>query len=97
MSRSTRREQEAKAELVASIARSQHALAHMLEQIAESTSFSDVTVKKLAENIRLLTQYQEVMSQMLTGISFNRVKEGAPAPVWLASIAGRETRPHGRR
>ncbi|SMF89508.1 hypothetical protein SAMN05661091_4673 [Paenibacillus uliginis N3/975] len=77
------REREAKVAMISSIARSQDALAGILENIAEITAHSDVTARKLAENIRLLNAYQSVMAEMLTGIRLNRSKLGKPASPWL--------------
>ncbi|WP_194541428.1 hypothetical protein MKY82_07570 [Paenibacillus sp. FSL W7-1279] len=81
----THREHEARVAMISSIARSQEALAGILENIAEVSAHSDVTAKKLAENIRLLTGYQSVMTEMLTGIPLNRTKRGSPSSPWLAA------------
>ena len=78
----THREHEARVAMISSIARSQEALAGILENIAEVSAHSDVTAKRLAENIRLLTGYQSVMTEMLTGIPRNRTKRGSSP--WLA-------------
>ncbi|NMO95235.1 hypothetical protein [Paenibacillus lemnae] len=78
-----RREQEAKTALITSIARSQQALASILEQIAEVASCSDVTARKLAENIRVLSSYQGVMCETLTGITLNRVQQGRPVKPFI--------------
>lgn len=77
------REREAKVAVISSIARSQEALAGILENIAEITAHSDVIARKLAENIRLLNGYQSVMAEMLTGIRLNRSKSGKPTSPWL--------------
>lgn len=89
--------------MISSIARSQQALAGILENIADISAHSDVTARVLAENIRLLTDYQSVMAQMLTGIPLNRSKTGVPKPPWLAegcSVNSNQTandeRNHGR-
>ncbi|KOP64534.1 hypothetical protein AMS62_04175 [Bacillus sp. FJAT-18019] len=79
------REHEAKIAMVSSIARSQQALASILESIAEVTAHSETTSRTLAENIRLLIDYQSVMAEMLTGIPFNRFKLGSPASPWINS------------
>ncbi|WP_098742471.1 hypothetical protein [Paenibacillus sp. EZ-K15] len=79
------REHEAKIAMVSSIARSQQALASILESIAEVTAHSETTAHTLAENIRLLVGYQSVMAEMLTGIPLNRYKLGSPASPWITS------------
>lgn len=81
----TDREHAARVAMISSIARSQEALAGILQNIAEITAHSDVTARKLAENIRLLTGYQSMMTEMLTGITLNRTKQGSPASPWLAA------------
>jgi len=80
----TDREHAARVAMISSIARSQEALAGILQNIAEVSAHSDVTARKLAENIRLLTGYQSIMTEMLTGIRLNRTKQGSPASPWLA-------------
>lgn len=77
------REYEAKVAVISSIAKSQDALAGILANIAEISAHSDVTARKLAENIRLLSAYQSVMAEMLTGIRLNRTKFGKPSLPWL--------------
>lgn len=83
-------EQAAKVAMVSSIAKSQQALAGILGSIADITQHSEVTARQLAENIRLLTAYQSVMTEMLTGIPLNRTKTGTPAAPWLSSDCGPE-------
>lgn len=78
-----RREQEARYAVISSIAKSQEALAGILDSIADISAHSETTAKSLAENIRLLTSYQSVMCGMLTGISLRRSKEGKPSSPWL--------------
>ncbi|ANA81343.1 hypothetical protein PVOR_09340 [Paenibacillus vortex V453] len=80
----THREHTARVAMISSIARSQEALADILQNIAEVSAHSDVTARKLAENIRLLTGYQSVMTEMLTGIPLNRTQWGSPSSPWLA-------------
>lgn len=77
------RERAAKIAVISSIAKSQEALAGILGNIAEITKHSDVTTRKLAENIRVLNDYQSVMVEMLTGIQLNRTKQGIPHSPWL--------------
>ncbi|SEU18748.1 hypothetical protein [Paenibacillus sp. NFR01] len=72
-----------KLDLIRSIARSQAALAAILESIAEITGQSEQTARKLSDNIRILSQYQSSMCRKLTGISLHQPKEGIPAAPWL--------------
>ncbi|WP_458123910.1 hypothetical protein [Paenibacillus sp. Z3-2] len=78
-----RREQEAKLALIESIAHSQEALARILDSVASVTAHSEVSARSLAENIRLLSRYQEEMSRMVTGIRLARIQHGEPGLPWL--------------
>lgn len=73
-----------KLEMIRSIARSQAALAAILESIAELTGQSELTARKLSDNIRVLSGYQSAMCRMMTGISLHRPKRGIPAAPWLS-------------
>ncbi|WP_239004642.1 hypothetical protein [Paenibacillus tepidiphilus] len=72
-----------KLEMIRSIARSQAALAAILESIAEITGQSELTARKLSDNIRILSQYQSAMCRMMSGISLHQPKRGIPAAPWL--------------
>ncbi|MFE6077790.1 hypothetical protein ACFVQB_25310 [Paenibacillus sp. NPDC057886] len=78
-----RREQEAKLSLIESIAHSQQALARILDSVASVSAHSEVSARSLAENIRLLSRYQEEMSRMVTGIQLARIQHGEPGLPWL--------------
>lgn len=78
-----RREQEAKLALIESIAHSQQALARILDSVASVSAHSEVSARNLAENIRLLSRYQEEMSRMATGIRLARIRYGEPGVPWL--------------
>ncbi|WP_342552607.1 hypothetical protein [Paenibacillus sp. FSL R7-0652] len=77
------REQEVKLALIESIAHSQQALARILDSVASVSSHSEVSARSLAENIRLLSRYQEEMSRMVTGIRLTRIRYGEPGLPWL--------------
>lgn len=77
------KEHEAKLDLIASIAQSQQALARILSSIADISSHSELSARSLKENIRLLTQYQATMCEMLQGITLCHPRSGTPAPPWL--------------
>ncbi|MDN4604532.1 hypothetical protein B2I21_14100 [Chryseobacterium mucoviscidosis] len=78
-----RREQEAKLSLIESIAHSQQALARILDSVASVSAHSEVSARSLAENIRLLSRYQEEMSRMVTGIRLAQIQHGEPGEPWL--------------
>jgi len=77
-------ERAVKLEMIRSIARSQAALATILESIAELTEHSELTARKLSENVRVLSQYQSAMCRMMSGISLHRHKLGTPAAPWIS-------------
>lgn len=77
-------ERAVKLEMIRSIARSQAALAAILESLAEVTGYSELAARRLCENVRVLSEYQSAMCRMMSGISLRRQKEGVPSPPWLA-------------
>lgn len=80
-------EQEAKAELLVSIARSQHALARILESIADVAGQSRETALCIGKNIAILTKLQAVMSEEIAVLKQRRDtvynSAGLPAAPWL--------------
>ncbi|WP_337098995.1 hypothetical protein [Paenibacillus sp. YIM B09110] len=58
-------EQAAKASLIHSIAKSQHALARILDSIANVAEQSPETAKLLRDNIRMLTDMQRAMAEAM--------------------------------
>ncbi|MNB78220.1 hypothetical protein D3C81_267270 [compost metagenome] len=77
-------EQAVKLEMIRSIARSQAALAAILESVAEVTGHSELAARRLCENVRVLSEYQSAMCRMMSGISLPRPREGEPSSPWLA-------------
>jgi hypothetical protein len=85
-----------KLEMIRSISRSQAALAAILESIAELTGQSELTARKLSDNIRILSGYQSAMCRMMSGISLHQPKRGIPAAPWLSkAYAVGTSRDHG--
>ncbi|WP_025692261.1 hypothetical protein [Paenibacillus zanthoxyli] len=78
-------ERAVKLEMIRSIARSQAALAAILETIADLTGHSELAARKLCDNVRVLSEYQSAMCRMMSGISLHQHKEGIPSAPWLAS------------
>ncbi|CAM4332547.1 hypothetical protein [Paenibacillus tarimensis] len=89
------REHEVKLELIASVAKSQQAMAVILQSIADLTDVSPQLARSIGENIRLLTGLQERMADSITGSFPGRRRKGKPAPPWI-SLPGGEQLP-GRR
>lgn len=88
------REWDVKLRLLGSIARSQEALARLLENVAEETktisgagpaSYADGTVSSiLREHVRAITGMQEALLRTVTGTSWRRPKRSEPGVPWLA-------------
>jgi hypothetical protein len=77
------REQEVKLELVASIARSQQAIARILESVADVCSSTPGAAEKIRDNLRVLGGMQQVMVEAVTGVRSRRVQTGRPSRPWL--------------
>lgn len=78
-------EREARAALIASLAKSQEALARILDSIADVADCSPDTAKLLRDNVRSLTGMQETIADAVTSLSWRRrIKwQGKPAAPWL--------------
>ncbi|MGW9526394.1 hypothetical protein ACWHAM_01325 [Paenibacillus terrae] len=80
---SMRREREIKLDMMESIATSQHAVARMLSSLADLTPHADMSATRLEETIRVLSNYQGKITQMLAGIPLRRQVYGKPTQPWL--------------
>ncbi|MGO4181171.1 hypothetical protein AB4Z45_10735 [Paenibacillus sp. MCAF9] len=78
-------EREARAAFLASLARSQGALARILESIADVSDASQGTVKLLRDNVRSLTELQETIAESVTSLAWHRrvKRKGNPTKPWL--------------
>ncbi|AJY77429.1 hypothetical protein VN24_01860 [Paenibacillus beijingensis] len=77
-------EREAKLLLIAAIARSQQALARLLENAADAAEQLPGMPGKLREHIRLLTGIQMSMAESVTGMALRSRKRSAkPSPPWM--------------
>lgn len=85
MSRSNQLERAVKLELVASIARSQHALARILESVADVAVSSEPLAQSLRSNIEQLCELQQMLAESVTGIKLGKAKarSGRPAGPWI--------------
>jgi hypothetical protein len=78
-------EREARAAFIASLARSQEALARILDSIADVADCSPDTAKLLRDNVRSLTGMQETIAEAVTSLAWRRRinRQGNPAAPWL--------------
>ncbi|RCX19770.1 hypothetical protein DFP94_104225 [Fontibacillus phaseoli] len=76
-------EEAAKVKLIESIAKSQMAMARILESLADISGHSGTTARHLAENINILSKYQDAMARTVCGIHVHRVQFGTPSSPWI--------------
>ncbi|GIO11050.1 hypothetical protein J19TS2_06050 [Cohnella xylanilytica] len=78
------KEWEVKLDLLQSIARSQAALARMLESVADVAEGSESAAAALREHARVLTNLQGALLGAVAGTSWRPPVAGKPARPWLA-------------
>jgi hypothetical protein len=90
------RQNELKLDILHSLARSQRALAEIVETIAPvmTATFinnsssqavsTDQVAKQILAHIGNLSRYQQALAQKLSGIDIRHVKYGKPGKPWLA-------------
>jgi len=84
MSLYLRREQ-LKLDMLEALARSQHALASMLEQMAAVTEVSPHAAKQMIASAETLARYQQSLAECVSAIRFPRIRKGRPGKAWLAA------------
>lgn len=90
------REWEIKLHLLESIARSQRALASMLESAADVTAAAGIPPAVLREHIRVLDGMQAALLRAVTGTGWHPPKRGTPVSPWLkAGICSAQRRSDG--
>ncbi|MBW5447385.1 hypothetical protein GE107_15110 [Cohnella sp. CFH 77786] len=77
------REWEIRLHLLESIARSQEALAAMLESAADVTAAAGVSPAALREHVRVLEGMQAALLRTVTGTGWRPPKRGTPVSPWL--------------
>jgi len=83
--RPSREEHAVKLELISSIAKSQLALARILDSIASVSDLTPMMARRIGENIRLLTSLQEGMAESvsLLALGQSRTRLGQPTNPWI--------------
>ncbi|WP_138755438.1 hypothetical protein [Paenibacillus sinopodophylli] len=78
-------ELETRMAFLSALARSQNALARILESMAEAGECSPHTSKLLQDNVSTLTAMQESIAETVTGLAWRRrnVRKGRPVQPWL--------------
>ncbi len=77
-------ERQVKLELVAAVAQSQRAIARMLDSLADLSHMSPLDSRAAAENIRLLTNLQQSLTEAVVGTRLCERRSGQPGRPWLA-------------
>jgi hypothetical protein len=85
-----------KLDILQSLARSQRALAEIVEVIApvvassihgtssDHEASSEFMAKQILAHLGSLNNYQHALAQKLSGINIRQVKNGRPGKIWLA-------------
>ncbi|SDN59384.1 hypothetical protein SAMN04487897_103276 [Paenibacillus sp. yr247] len=82
------REQWIKLDVLNSLARSQRALARIIESVAQSVEETPPLAKQVAENLESIVRYQQILTRKITGISIREKQKGTPADPWLNPHTG---------
>ena len=78
------KQNEIKLDILQSLARSQRALATIIESIADISKSAPKAAEGLLENIQEISRYQKVLAVKLAGIHLYEAKKGGtPAKPWL--------------
>jgi hypothetical protein len=84
---SEERKEQLKLDILESLARSQRALAHIMEQISDVAESSPDIAKEFLRNAATMTRYQKSIAAKLCSVRFPRVCRGKPGKPWLAGKA----------
>ncbi|MNJ30481.1 hypothetical protein D3C77_250800 [compost metagenome] len=74
-----------KLRLIDSIAKSQAAMARILDSLADVSDHSAGTARHLAQNIQALTRYQQAIAKTVCGITMHQVYYGTPSKPWITN------------
>lgn len=75
--------EKAKINVVEAIAKSQMALARILDSMADMTHHSEDTARHLAENVKILVKYQQAIAHTVCGVALHRIHYGTPSSPWI--------------
>ncbi|WP_020617540.1 hypothetical protein [Paenibacillus daejeonensis] len=77
------REREVKLELLSSLARSQRAMARILESVADVTACSSDSARALQQELRTMTRLQQAIASSIVPLRISKVQRGKPGRLWL--------------
>ncbi|MFC5447341.1 hypothetical protein [Paenibacillus aestuarii] len=81
--RADEREQWIRLDVLESLARSQRALALIMESVAASVEASPPLARHIAGNLEAIVKHQQILTSKLTGIPIRVRRIGTPARPWL--------------
>lgn len=85
------KEWEARIELIRSIAKSQQAVARILDSVADVSGHSPEMAKSIRDNVASLTAMQLTMAETIAGIQMKHPKKrGSPVKPWLKPCASKD-------
>ncbi|MCZ8519159.1 MULTISPECIES: hypothetical protein [Paenibacillus] len=80
----TEEENKVKLHLLHSLARSQRALARMLESMAQVVDTSPATASELSAAVRTMAGYQRALAVKMVGLRIRKTRRGVPGAPWLS-------------
>jgi hypothetical protein len=95
------RQREMKLDILESLARSQRAMARIIETVADAdtgASGDDKTERRLIKSIEAISGYQQAIMEKMLGITIGEVKRSAPSAPWTneeLGVTGFEARTEG--
>jgi hypothetical protein len=82
-------EERIKLHILVSLARSQRALARILENVADTAEASGQAADDVADNLRAISQYQRILTAKITGmLPSSSKRRGIPGEPWLNRTNG---------
>ncbi len=76
-------ENKVKIDILHSLARSQRALARIIESMADVVEGSEAAARNLSRHMEAVGRYQRQISVKAAGIRIRRLRHGSPGKAWL--------------
>ncbi|MGQ7885124.1 hypothetical protein [Paenibacillus sp. WC2504] len=82
------REQHIKLDILESLARSQRALARIIESVADSVESSPQLAGQIADNLTAIVSYQRILTKKIVGLRIRVKQKGTAKQPWLNANTG---------
>lgn len=82
------REQQIKLDILESLARSQRALARIIESVADSVESSPQLAGQIAGNLASIVGYQRILAKKIIGLPIRVKQQGTPRQPWMNANTG---------